>query len=255
MTDNDILLRLDRLEARAEIENLMSRYQHYFSARNTEGILGELWAPDEMGITLEDRFYGVYEGRNGAFPDAGMKTYYDSAMGFGSPTDHPGKLMTYTLTTQMLEVAADAGSAKGLWLSIGAEGDAGELAYDDLGRPDRKVSGVHLTSTTPDGKRYQADWVWQKMAVDFIRTEAGWKLWHLHIYDVFRCPYGEDWVLFSQKRPALNEQWAVERCFTPYGKPPGHGCSYHWEYRIDSYPPEKPDLPAPYQTADEIGSC
>lgn len=107
MTEQELLLRLERLEARGEIENLMARYQHYYTLRNSQAILDELWAEDVCGITLEDRFYGVYEGRSGPFPDAGMKTYYDSAMGFGSPSDHPGKLVVYTLTTQALEVAAD----------------------------------------------------------------------------------------------------------------------------------------------------
>lgn len=85
MTEQELLLRLERLEARGEIENLMARYQHYYTLRNSQAILDELWAEDVCGITLEDRFYGVYEGRSGAFPDAGMKTYYDSAMGFAPP--------------------------------------------------------------------------------------------------------------------------------------------------------------------------
>ena len=255
MTEQELLLRLERLEARGEIENLMARYQHYYTLRNSQAILDELWAEDVCGITLEDRFYGVYEGRSGAFPDAGMKTYYDSAMGFGYASDHPGKLVVYTLTTQALEVAADGLTARGLWLSIGAEGDGGELSYPDLGRPDRKVSGVHLTSVTADGKRYQADWVWQKIAVDLIRRETGWRIWHMHIYDIFRCPFGQDWVTFSAQRPALNELWAVERCFTPYGKPPGHGCQYHWEYSLDSQPSPWPTPPLPYANADGLGRC
>lgn len=255
MADDNVLLRLDRLEARAAIENLMGWYQHYFSLRDTDSILEKLWAEDTCAITLEDRFYGVYEGREGAFPDGGMRTYYASVMGFGSPADRPGKLMSYAMTTQTLEVAADAQTAQGLWLAIGAEGDAGELVYDDVGRPDRRVSGVHLTSTTPDGKRYQADWVWQKMAVDFIRRPHGWKIWHLHIYDVFRCPYGEDWVHFSQRRSALNEAWGAERCFSPYGKPPGRGCSYHWEYRMDAQPPARPIPPRPYVSQEDMSPC
>ena len=255
MADDNVLLRLDRLEARAAIENLMGWYQHYFSLRDTDSILEKLWAEDTCAITLEDRFYGVYEGREGAFPDGGMRTYYASVMGFGSPADRPGKLMSYAMTTQTLEIAADAQTAQGLWLAIGAEGDAGELVYDDVGRPDRRVSGVHLTSSTPDGKRYQADWVWQKMAVDFIRRPHGWKIWHLHIYDVFRCPYGEDWVHFSQRRSALNEAWGAERCFSPYGKPPGRGCSYHWEDRMDAQPPARPIPPRPYVSQEDMSPC
>ena len=90
MNETELLLRLDRLEARAEIENLMARYEHLFTLRDADGILSQLWADDDRDISIEDRFYGVYEGRDGAFPDAGMKTYYASVFGFGSPTDHPG---------------------------------------------------------------------------------------------------------------------------------------------------------------------
>ena len=38
-------------------------------------------------------------------------------------------------------------------------------------------------------------------------------IWHMHIYDIFRCPFGQDWVTFSAQRPALNELWAVELSF------------------------------------------
>lgn len=255
MNPEELYLRLARLEARGEIENLMGRYQHYFTLRDTQKILDELWAEDDQEISVEDRFYGVYEGRNGAFPDAGIRTYYESVMGFGSPSNHPGKLSTYALTTQMIEVAGNGKSARGLWLAIGAEGDAGELVYHDIGRPDRKVSGIHLTSVTSEGKRYQADWVWQKIAVDFLLGENGWKIRRLHIYDVFRCPYGQDWVTFSAERPRLNEQWAAERCFTPYGKPPGHGSTFYWEYSIHSFPPKKPEPPVPYWDAEDSELC
>ena len=39
MTEQELLLRLERLEARGEIENLMARYQHYYTLRNSQTIL------------------------------------------------------------------------------------------------------------------------------------------------------------------------------------------------------------------------
>ena len=42
MTEQELLLRLERLEARGEIENLMARYQHYYTLRNSQAILDEL---------------------------------------------------------------------------------------------------------------------------------------------------------------------------------------------------------------------
>lgn len=50
----------------------MARYQHYYTLRNSQAILDELWAEDVCGITLEDRCHGVYEGRSGGpFPTLG----------------------------------------------------------------------------------------------------------------------------------------------------------------------------------------
>lgn len=234
------------LLARADIEKLMSRYQHYYAARRSDRILSELWAQQRPDISVEDRFYGVYEGFDGPFPDAGLRTYYASAMNFGSPGSCPGKLTVCTATTQMLEIAGDLETAKGVWISIGLDADAGELASGGIGGGDRKRSGNLLSMRTPEGERYMADWVWQTYGVDFIREDDGWKLWHLHIYDLMRCPYDEDWVSYSRKRAEQNERLGLERSFTPYGKPAGHGVSYHWEYTIDAFPPLEPRPPEPY---------
>lgn len=244
--------RTQALEDRCEIENLMSRYQYYYTARMNKEILEEIWAKGNIGITMEDRFFGVYENFDGAFPDAGLIMYYDTAMNAGSPKDYPGRMSVFTTTTQMIEVAGDGKTAKGIWLSIGTETDAGDLGYDDVGKDPAKVSGVTLDMTTEDGKRYKADWVWQKYGVDFIKEDGHWKLWHFHIYDIFRCPFDQDWVTFSEERRIeLDTKLASERSFSAYGKPPGQGTSFHWQYSPRSLPPLEPKPPKPYTHFEE----
>jgi len=69
-----------------------------------------------------------------------------------------GAGMEYVMHTQetpVIEVADDGKTAKGLWYSIG--------------------QGVRPQGTT--GK--STEWMWEKYAVDFIKEDGKWKIWHL----------------------------------------------------------------------------
>jgi hypothetical protein len=69
-----------------------------------------------------------------------------------------GAGMEYVMHTQetpVIEVAQDGKTAKGLWYSIG--------------------QGVRPVGTT--GK--STEWMWEKYAVDFIKEDGKWKMWHL----------------------------------------------------------------------------
>lgn len=238
-----------RLKARNEIENLMSRFQYYYTAGMDREIMDELWASDQAGITVEEGCLGVYENREGAFPDGGVSGFFAAAMNIGTPKDYPGKMNLYTNTTQMIEVAGDGKTAKGIWTSIGTETDGGDYSYEGIDPDNDKVSGVKLSMTSRDGKRYQADWVWQKYGVDFLRENGSWKIWHMHIYDVFRCPFDQDWVSFAVSRgDSYTEKLAAERNANPYVKPPGQGTTFYWRYAPDQRPALQPEPPRPYQT-------
>jgi hypothetical protein len=65
----------------------------------------------------------------------------------------------HTQETPVIEVAGDGKTAKGLWYSIG------------IGvRPNVKSDGTYTKST---------EWMWEKYAVDFIKEDGKWKIWHL----------------------------------------------------------------------------
>jgi len=65
----------------------------------------------------------------------------------------------HTQETPVIEVAGDGKTAKGIWYSIG-------LAVRGSVAPD----GTTSTST---------QWMWEKYAVDFIKEDGEWKIWHL----------------------------------------------------------------------------
>ena len=61
--------------------------------------------------------------------------------------------------TPVIEVAGDGKTAKGIWYSIG------------IGvRPNVNSDGTYTKSTS---------WMWEKYAVDFIKEDGKWKIWHL----------------------------------------------------------------------------
>jgi len=70
-----------------------------------------------------------------------------------------GEYVMHTQQTPVIEIAGDGKTAKGIWYSIG------------IGvRPKINDDGTYTKST---------EWMWEKYAVDFIKEDGKWKIWHL----------------------------------------------------------------------------
>ena len=172
----------NRNRDRQQIENLAAKYQYYYAAGLGERSVDELWAHEVMTVSNEFGASGVYRGIRK------VKTYYQKDI-------VPGRFQMHTMTTPSIEVAGDGKTAKGVWMSIGVETDAGDLGPEPVDGYEQRML---LSSVTADGKRFKAEWIWQKFEIEFIRETDGWKIWHLHGYDVFRCPYDENWVTYAE---------------------------------------------------------
>lgn len=224
------------------IENLVARYQYYYAAGLGERIVDELWAREVPTVSNEFGASGVYRGIRK------VKTYYQKDI-------VPGRFNMHTMTTPAIEIAGDRKTAKGVWMSIGVETDAGDLGPEPVAGYEQRLL---LSSVTTDGKRFKAEWIWQKFEIEFIRETAGWKIWHLHAYDVFRCPYDESWVTYAEKR-FRTDGLGIEAIYTknvPYGpdEPPENNADVptttHWQYTVDAVPVLAPEPPEPYETMD-----
>lgn len=221
MTAEDRLL---RIEARGEIENLMGMHFHLLLANAGEEIMHQIWA-DTAEISVEIGASGEYRGRDK------VATLYQK--------DHiPGKFTLLMPVTPVIQVSPKADTARGLWFAIGLETDAGELSGATSIQPERMAL---FSSQTEDGKRYTAEWAFQKIEAELVRAPEGWRMLHLHLYEIARTPQDSDWVKFALERfrtdgMRLDAMFQSNLPF-PEDKPPENlataPTAYHWQYTVD----------------------
>lgn len=218
--------RVEQLEAHRAIESLMAKHQLYLAANRGEEIVQELWSHDDA-ISLEYGASGVYE-----MPWK-VRTFYVC-------DDIPGVLSVSALSTQSITVHGDGTTASGTWFAIGVESDAGELGISPPA-PDQQRQFL-LSSATADGKKYQAEWLWQRYAVEFVKEGTQWKIQKLRVGEFFRCPFDQDWVLFATERFKTDGMWLEEKFSSSQPLPeishgeniPSAATTEHWQYRVDA---------------------
>lgn len=213
--------RIQRLEDIDAIHNLMGRRAYLHSAGLNDRELAECWSVERADIAFEAEDWGVWDGRE-AISAAYVK---DNPF----PADTKGLLIEHTLTTAVLEVAADGQTAKGVWISPG-----------------------HETFPIVDGELPKPHWSWGRYAVDFVRESTGeWRIWHLHVLTTFRTPFGQDWVDSAVNRPPhLPEAGETMPGMTP----PTRGVTFNQPYHPKLAPAYEPVPPAPYRDWSEVSS-
>lgn len=217
--------KLDRLAARADIENLMAKHNQYVSAGQGRRIVPELWTKSDEA-SLEYGASGVYKNL------WKVNTFYvNEAV--------PGRMTTVTAANPYIEVAADGNSARGIWMAFGTETDAGDLGLHAPGEGDQRRQ--LLSSADAGGRKYRAEWLLQKHEVRFVREEGAWKICTLHVSEFFRCPAGSDWVRYAAKRMETDGMWLESLFETPDPLPffenlPSEPTTYHWQYTTEALP-------------------
>ena len=209
---NELMLQAERLEAAQACRNLMGRYSYLHTAfRNKEFI--ELWAKlDDVSQTMP---FGKFVGYEGV---------YQSYVGFHgdryNPEDYEqlrGLMMIHEMCTDVIEVAADGKTAKGIWISPGTE-------------------------TAPSPGKEKGAWCWGKYEVEFIKEDGVWKFWHMTLYPLFLTPYNRSWGEPALKMAGNGEMPDMGPYCHPLEKP-------FWEYGPDAiYPEDEPAVPQRYDS-------
>ncbi len=233
----ELLIRMEKLEkelaalrARTQIEDLGARYADMMLAGDSRKILEELWVSDG-DIRFETGSSGVYEGER-------VRFFYDKEA-------VPGRFIALQLTTPYIKTDEEARNARALWMVIGAECDAGELGCIP---PKDEMEKALLSSEDKNGKRYKAEWFWQRMEALLVQENGAWKIRSLHMREIFRTPYDKSWVEWADVRQ-LTDGLRTDALFTPASaseeelRPPEFNASYattdHWQYRTDALPPKR----------------
>ena len=195
---------LERARAYQEIQNLFGRYMYLHEAGKHRDC-ADLFARNSPGVSVEFHQMGLFK------EAAGIRKLYEGTLD-GNKKELPGFLIQHTLTTPVIEVAGDGKTAKGIWISPG-----------------------HETMVGRDGKP-EASWMWGKYALDFIKENGQWKIWHYQVFMTFVCPFDKPWTdpaATPDRPPMLNADGP-----TTYYKP----------YRVNAVPEYWPAPPVPYAT-------
>ena len=240
--DMSLEARIAKLEARAELQDLVGTYAHWVLAGEGDRIVRELWA-DCPEASVEFGASGPYIG-------------YEHMACFFEKDRLPGRFVLLYPSAPVIRVASDGMSARGIWLGIGTATDSGELnpSFEPGADPEREAL---FTSETEDGKRYTAEWMFEKLAFDFVREDGVWKILRLHVYDIARCPFDRDWVRFAEERFRTDGQRldALFKSNRPDGPPENMASeptAYHWQYMTGSVTEPVPAMPEPFDSLDGL---
>lgn len=217
MTKEEIRYQQQRLQAIYDCGNLVMNGSVMLQANLTRDYVG-LWADrDDCTLAMPWGCYDGIEGVRRAFT-VDKRDIRDD----GSLELLKGSLIQDSLSAQVIELAED-------------------------GQTCRAVYNLNRMDTTPtnneiEGLSQKAYWEWGWYGVDFIKTDDGWKIWHLRVFPVFKVPYGQDWAKYQNN-------YSFDLRIPTCDRPPMY-CFMYNENQI--FPDNYPALPAPYATFADV---
>lgn len=213
---------VERLSAAREIENLKNRYFWLMGRNRFEECL-EFFALKTPGLRLELCDSGVYEGAESV-----TKLYRELHPKFFTMSS-PGAMGTFYATSPIIEVAEDGETAKGLW----------------------NILGQFAAPTTPGGKP-EAWWHSEKHALDFVKEDGRWKIWHYRVYYFFSCTFYKSWT--DMKEAVFDGFSPIKLGLIPDELLPDKPTTYHKPYSPEYVIEDVPKIPVPYKTWKETFS-
>jgi hypothetical protein len=221
-----------RLQAVNEIQNLMGRYEAIHMGEYVQKTW-ELYARHTPNTWMDVADWGIFVGidsikrswtqgtigvvgpvtpgdpgsskqpqgaQTGPPPGAGQTGASNQPQGLGK------NLAEHPLTTPVIQVAKDGKTAKALWWSPGME---------------------------------RGGWAYGKYAVDFVKEDGEWRIWHLKWFRIFITPFNQSYT--ESKDPVA----AGDR-------KPDKPVRYHKPFNSDNWTGEPmPPAPKPYDTWTE----
>ena len=219
----DLLHMADVVEDTTAIANIMGAFT-FLNCYKQHKRQFENWSHNEPTITLNDGKYVGYEAVKAFFVDyheaqtrwanETMRKLFPEELGDKSDEEiwAVGSNTVLNFTTPLIEVAYDGQTAKGMWYVYG--------------------STTEVYSTGP-----KAAWNFGRCAVDFVKEDGVWKIWHMTMFTDIQCPVGGNWgkdKMYPHEGVEIPEPTVKEHYYTGYGE--------------DFLSLVEPPLPEPYDT-------
>lgn len=145
-----------------EIQNLVAKFQYWHHCDMHEEVFDLYAKRDDIKAQVAN--WGIYVGQEGvARLMIGVQRWNEHG-------NRTGRTHTNTLVNPIIEVAGDGKTAKGLWCCTGAN-----------------------TSPNRAEGTFQAQWSYSRFAVDFIKEDGKWKIWHSLVVGVFQTAFEVPW--------------------------------------------------------------
>ena len=154
--------KVQRLLDMQEIRNLMGKYEYYSFNNDYESIMPLFSKREDAYVDCEG--VGVLEG------PAGIRKFMVDWHTSLNGEDTNGIFSIHAVTTEVIEVAEDGKTARGIWISPGAE--AKHSVRGDL----------------------EAYWIWGKYPIDFIKEDGEWHFWKFRIPHDLLCDFHHSWT-------------------------------------------------------------
>lgn len=219
-TDEELIQRVWDVE---EIKKLCAKRCYYIANDWRQKELDELWVTGEEAKKTASfgRNWGYYVGMDA------IRDYYvaghDRKIGALPGKNHgDGCLFHHPASTGLVYEAYDGKTARGLWYCISQE-------------------TLPISDTEADAR-----WYMEKLAIDFLKEDGKWKIWHLVIATDLQSEAGLDYMQQAVYLPD-EENAAYVEFGTPNLPMRTHNEMFNW---LDNYPAP----PVPYQTYNEDNS-
>lgn len=215
MTENELkdkinqnLVEIDKgigkYEDRHAIEMLMAQYILNDNPSNQKMNIS-LFALNQPDVSIEWNDMGIFRGAEKVrkfIEEQGLRRVYQ------------GEYLSRWLATQIIEISEDGKSAEAAWLAPGAE------------------------AFTESNGKVNSLWNFVRFAVDFIKEEKEWKIWHLCMFQDVRCEYEKGWGIDNYKWVYKGKQPDAENEDSTWVNP------YNTGYIQEPIP----SIPMPYET-------